>query len=141
MDEVDPDVAEDAAKSLLKACQFIRWRESAKPKTELIPTEEDAGTLIMAGCIMAACHLDHVLELFPCQPQALALRASLEIITGDRGTARTYFNRLLLANPMDIRSFTLLNVLQEQLDQEKPDCQKIIRAMKPLIKKIENGLE
>ena len=137
MDEVDPDVAEDVAKSLLKACSCIKWRQLAKMKSKLVPTEEDAGMLIFSGFLLASCHLDLVLELLPKLPQALALQGSLELMAGNRKSARKLLNRLLLANPMDIRCFTLCHVLQDQIGEDKIDYRKIIKAMEPLVKKIE----
>ena len=131
--------ATEAAKSLLKVCQSINWRKLAKPST-LVPTEDDAGMLIFAGFLIASSHLENVLRLFPKLPQALALKAALELIAGNKKSARKYFKKLLLANPMDIRCFALLHVLQDQLEQSKPNCRKILRTMQPVIKKIEKGL-
>lgn len=136
---IDADVAEDVAESLLKACQCIKWRQLAKVKSKLVPTEEDAGMLIFCGFLLASCHLEHVLELLPKLPQALALQASLELMAGQRKSARNLLKRLLLANPMDIRCFTLCHVLQDQIGKDKIDYRKLIKAMEPLVKKIEWG--
>jgi hypothetical protein len=132
------DVTDDVAQALLKACSSIKWHRITRSRSKLVPTEEDAGMLIFSGFLLATCHLDHALDLQPNLPQALALQASLALMSGCKKSAKKNFKKLLISNPMDVRCFTLCHVLQDQMDKDKPNCRKIMRAVEPLIKKIEH---